>query len=180
MSEVLAMWRTVADEFTERVEAIGPDDWAKQTCCSEWDVRGLLDHAIGAQRMVPTALGATGAIETKDDDLQQTWKVVRAAAEEALSKPDVLAQTVTLPFGSMPAEQGLGIPLGDMLIHTWDLARAIGANDRLSAEACAAVLSNLEPLDALIRSPQIFGPKLEPAPGADAQDRLLAFVGRQV
>ena len=89
-------------------------------------------------------------------------------------------RVVTLPFGEMPARDGLGFPLGDLLVHTWDLARAIGADDRLDAEACAVVYANLEPIDGSIRAPGFFGPKLEPAPGADAQDRLLAFVGRQV
>jgi len=40
--------------------------------------------------------------------------------------------------------------------------------------------ANCEPIDTLIRGPEIFGPKLEPAADADVQDRLLAFLGRQV
>jgi hypothetical protein len=42
------------------------------------------------------------------------------------------------------------------------------------------VLAQLEPIDALIRGPGTFEPKLQPAPDADIQDQLLAFVGRQV
>ena len=87
---------------------------------------------------------------------------------------------VTLPFGEMPASEGLGFPMGDLLVHTWDLARAIGGDDQLDAEGCAVVFANLEPIDGAIRKPGFFGPKLEPAPDANAQDRLLAFVGRQV
>jgi hypothetical protein len=30
----------------------------------------------------------------------------------------------------------------------------------------------------MMRSPQAFGPEAEPPPGADAQQRLLAFLGR--
>ena len=174
------LWKSVADGFGERVAAIGADDWAKPTCCDEWDVRGLVDHAIGAQRTVPKVLGAVGAIDTSEPDLQRTWTAVRAAAETALTVPGALAQTVTLPFGEMTAEQGLSFPLGDLLLHTWDLARAVGSEVLLNQQACAIVLAVLTPLDAGIRSPGIFGPKLEAAPGADVQDQLLAFVGRQV
>ncbi len=180
MTEVLTMWRQVADGFSERLEAVQSGDWSLPTCCEPWDVGKLVDHAIGAQRMVPKALGATGDIDVTGDDLVQVWNTVRAAADQALSAPGAMDKVVKLPFGEMPAKDGFGFPLGDLLIHSWDLARAIGVNDRLLPEACAVVLANLEPIDALIRGPGTFGPRLEPAADADPQDKLLAFVGRQV
>ncbi len=180
MTETLALWRQVADGFSERLEAVGPEDWSLPTCCEKWDVTKLVDHAIGAQRMVPRALGATGDIDMTGDDLVQVWNTVRDAADRALSAPGALDEMVKLPFGEMPAKDGFGFPLGDLLVHTWDLARAIGVNDRLLPEACSVVYANLEPIDALIRAPGFFGSKLEPAADADAQDKLLAFVGRRV
>lgn len=180
MTELLKLWRQVADGFSERLEAVGPKDWVLPTCCERWDVTKLVDHAIGAQRMVPKALGATGDIDATGDDQVQVWNTVRGAADDALSAPGAFDEIVKLPFGEMPAKDGIGFPLGDLLVHSWDLARAIGANDRLLPEACTVVLANLEPIDALLRAPEFFGPKLEPAADADVQDRLLAFVGRQV
>jgi uncharacterized protein (TIGR03086 family) len=129
---------------------------------------------------VPKALGATGDIDVEGEDLVQVWRTVRAAAEQALGAPGALDEVVKLPFGEMPAKDGLGFPIGDLLVHTWDLARAVGADDRLDPEACAVIYANLEPIDGLVRAPGFFGPKLEPASDADAQDKLLAFVGRQV
>ena len=180
MTEALALWRQVSDGFSERLEAVGPNDWSLQTCCERWDVAALVDHAIGAQRMVPKALGATGDIDMTGDDRAIVWNTVRCAADRALSVPGAFEEIVTLPFGEMTAKDGFGFPLGDLLIHTWDLARAVGADDHLLSEACSVVYANLEPIDALIRAPGFFGPKLEPAADADAQDRLLAFVGRKV
>jgi uncharacterized protein (TIGR03086 family) len=180
MTELLTLWRRVADGFSERVEAVGPHDWTKPTCCDGWDVAKLVDHAIGAQRMVPRALGATGAIDATGDDAVLVWKTVRDAADAALGAPGALGEQVKLPFGEMAARDGLGFPLSDMLVHTWDLARAIGADDRLDPTACEKALADLEPIDDLLRGPGFYGPKLAPATGADAQDRLLAFLGRQV
>jgi uncharacterized protein (TIGR03086 family) len=180
VTETLALWRQVADGFSERLVAVGPDDWSLPTSCEKWDVKRLVDHAIGAQRMVPKALGATGDIDVTGEDLVQVWITVRDAADSALSVPGAFDQIVKLPFGEMPAKDGFGFPLGDLLVHTWDLARAIGADDRLLAEACAVTYANLEPIDALLRAPGVFGPKLEPAADADEQDKLLAFVGRKV
>jgi uncharacterized protein (TIGR03086 family) len=180
VTETLALWRQIADGFSERLEAIGPEDWSLPTCCENWDVTKLVDHAIGAQRMVPKALGATGDIDATGDDQVQVWNTVRHAVDRSLSARGAFDNMVKLPFGEMPARDGFAFPLGDLLIHTWDLARAIGVNDRLLAEACSLTYANLEPIDALIRAPGFFGPKLEPAAKADDQDKLLAFVGRKV
>jgi uncharacterized protein (TIGR03086 family) len=180
MTELLTLWRQVANGFSERVEAIGPRDWSKPTCCGGWDVTKLVDHAIGAQRMVPKALGATGAIDTTGDDVVMVWKTVRDAADAALGAPGALDERVKLPFDEMTASDGLGFPMSDMLVHTWDLARAIGAHDRLHPDACEKALADLEPIDDLLRGPGFYGPKLAPAAGADVQDKLLAFLGRKV
>jgi len=180
VTEALAMWRQVADGFDRRLALVGSDAWSTPTCCDGWDITQLVSHAVGAQRMVPKALGATGDIDAEGEDLLEVWRTVRAGAEAALSAPGVIDEVVTLPFGEMPVKDGLGFPIGDLLVHTWDLARAIGADDRLDAEACAVTFASLEPLDSMLRAPGYFGPKLEPAADADIQDRLLAFVGRQV
>ncbi len=58
MTELLTLWRQVADGFSERLDSVGEHDWSKPTCCEKWNVGELVRHAIGAQRMVPKALGA--------------------------------------------------------------------------------------------------------------------------
>jgi hypothetical protein len=60
MTEALALWRQVADGFSQRLREVRSDDWSLPTCCDRWDVTKLVDHAIGAQRMVPKALGDRG------------------------------------------------------------------------------------------------------------------------
>jgi uncharacterized protein (TIGR03086 family) len=180
LTDLLMMWRQVADGFSERLEAVGPHEWSKPTCCEGWDVAKLVNHAIGAQRMVPKALGATGAIDATGDDPVLIWKSVRRGADAALGAPGVFDERVKLPFGEMKAGEGIAFPMSDMLVHTWDLAQAIGVNDRLHPEACEKALADLGPIDDLLRGPGFYGPKLEPVVGADVQDRLLAFLGRKV
>jgi hypothetical protein len=81
----------------------------------------------------------------------------------------------------MPAEQLIGRMISsDVLIHTWDLARAVGGDERLDADAVTGTYSGLKPMDAMIRMPGVFGPKVTPPEGADEQTELLCFLGRQV
>ena len=81
----------------------------------------------------------------------------------------------------MPLEQMVGrIMCSDVLVHTWDLARATGQDETLNAEAVEGTFSGLKPMDAMIRQPGIFGPKLESPEGADLQTQMLCFLGRAV
>ncbi len=135
---------------------------------------------MGAQRIVPRPLGAAGAIDATGDDLVLVGKPVRGGADAALGTPDALDKLVRLPTGQMKAGDGLAVPMSDLLVHTWDLARATGANDRSRTESGQKALADLEAIADLLRSPGFHGPKVEPAAGTDVQNRLQAFLGRTV
>ena len=66
----------------------------------------------------------------------------------------------------------------DVFMHTWELARATGQDETLDPQRCASLLEQLEPLDELLRSSGQFGPRVEVPDDADAQIRMLAFIGR--
>jgi len=83
-------------------------------------------------------------------------------------------------MGPMPLEQMLPqLVCMDMLVHTWDLARAVGGDDRLDEEFVQQAYETLKPMDTMIRQPNLFGPKLDPPPGADVQTEFLYFLGRR-
>jgi uncharacterized protein (TIGR03086 family) len=66
----------------------------------------------------------------------------------------------------------------DVFMHTWDLARATGQDERLDPQTCADLLAEMAPIEELMRSSGQFGPRV-PVPGdADVQTRLLGFIGR--
>ena len=95
--------------------------------------------------------------------------------------PRVATQVVHHPrTGQHRFEDAVGqFVVGDILIHTWDLARATGLDETLDAELVHDMLAAMEPLDAMLRSSGQFGPRVDVAPGADEQTRLIAFTGRQ-
>jgi len=80
----------------------------------------------------------------------------------------------------MPRQGVAGLVIGDLLVHSWDLARSIGVDETLPAGPVQATLMGLQRLpDKMLRGGTMFGPAIEIADDASPQDQLLAFVGRQ-
>ena len=183
MSEILERWKSLTEGFGQRLEAVRDDQWDSPTPCVDFTVRQLVSHAIDVQRVVPKGLGATGAIDTPNgDNLKATWKAVHAAALKTCSAEGVLEREIDSPLGGkMLAGQFFGGPAcGDILIHTWDLARAIGADEKLPEDACQATLTFLQAAPPeFLRQPGRFEAAIEPPEGADIQTQMLCFTGRQ-
>ena len=174
MSDVMIkMWNDVAETFQASYDAIG-DSWESQTPCGEWTVRQLVDHAVGVQANFGSSLGA----QSSDGD---DWPTVKAAMQAALNDPEALTGTTEHPaFGEVPKARIFGIGISDLLLHSWDLARAIGADESLPADAVAASLEGLQQLPPeVIRAEGRFGEAIAVADDADLQTQLLGFSGRQ-
>ena len=175
--DIIDRYEQAATGFTARLDAVTDDQWTNPTPCTDWDVRELVDHVIAIQRQIPEGLGVT-----VDDgaDAQATWKAVHEGALTVLREPGVLERTMRGMRGNeVPVEMALIPRLSDLHVHTWDLARATGGDERLSPEVAAIVLERLKPNDEALRKSGSFGPKVEPPPDADVQVELLCFLGRR-
>ena len=166
------VWGQAADKWSEIVDQIGDDDWAKPTPCDDWTVRELVDHAMFWQGRGAGVFGA----EVADD---ADWATVRAALDAALADPANLAGEAE-QMGGMPKAAVAGLVTTDLLVHSWDLARAIGADETLPEEAAASTMMGLQRMpEEMLRGERMFGPAVEVAEDASAQDKLIGFVGRQ-
>jgi len=71
----------------------------------------------------------------------------------------------------------------DVLIHTWDLARATGLDEGLDPDEVHRSWAGVEGLppevDEAMRASGHYGPRIDVADDADEQTRLLAFLGRR-
>jgi uncharacterized protein (TIGR03086 family) len=86
--------------------------------------------------------------------------------------------TTHLSFGDIPGREYVMQLFADHLIHGWDLARAIGADETLPpelVEACAAWFAGVE---GMYRGAGVIASRVPVADGAPPQDRLLAAFGR--
>ena len=79
----------------------------------------------------------------------------------------------------MPKHQMFGLLIGDVLIHAWDLARAIGADDTLPPAAVEATMLGLSRMPQEQMRGAMFAAAVEVDDDASAQDKLIAFSGRR-
>ena len=183
MSEVLERYQGLAAQFGERVEATSDDQWsAPAPSCPEWTARDIVAHVVVGQRYVVAEIeGREPEAPPADADPKVLFRESNAALQAAVAEPGALAKPVKSPMGEMPAELILGrIMSMDVLVHTWDLARAVGGDERLDQDAVSHAFEGLKPMDAMIRQPGVFGAKVEPPEGADLQTQFLCFLGRKV
>jgi uncharacterized protein (TIGR03086 family) len=182
MSEVLERYQRVSEGFGVRLRGITPDQWAAPTPCPEWEVRGLVTHVIATHWRIVANLDASPPQEVDPaGDLATQWSEASAVVKDALADPDRASQTVGGTSGGQSFESLVSSLLcADTLFHTWDLARAAGQEEQLDPEAVVKAMEFLAPLDAAIRRPGGFGPKIDPPADADPQTRLLNFGGRAV
>jgi uncharacterized protein (TIGR03086 family) len=171
MADPADIWRQAATKFGEVLATVADDQWGAPTPCDDWTVRDLVDHALYWQAM---GGGILGAGTSPGDD----WATIEPAVSGALDDPSNL-EGVAESFNDMPKHQVLGLLIGDLLIHSWDLARAIGADDTLPPEAVESTMLGMSRMpDEMLRGTNMFGPQVEVADDASAQDKLIAFVGR--
>ena len=114
--------------------------WTLPTPCADWNVRNLLDHVVGEARWAAELVGGATIAEVGDrlagdllgSDPAAAWAEARDAALDALARvPDIGTATVELSFGVTPLIEYLHQLTADYLVHAWDLATAIGADDRV-------------------------------------------------
>lgn len=180
VSEVAERYARVAEGFGSRLAAVPAVRWDSPSPCEGWAARDVVIHSAGVHRNVAAML-TPPAEPAADADPAFAWRSASAAVAAALSDPERAATEVKSRVGVMTFEQMVGTLLcADTLVHTWDLARATGLDERLDPEAVAVAHRFLLPRGEQMRVPGGFGPAVEPPPGADDQTRFLCFTGRRV
>ncbi|MFC0599216.1 TIGR03086 family metal-binding protein [Streptomyces palmae] len=176
------------DLFSEKVRAIRPDQWDAATPCTEWSVRDLVNHLTAEQLWVPPLVAEGSTIEDQGDafdgdvlgdDPVAVWERAAAAAKDAFRAPGALERTVHLSFGDTPAAHYCSQMIMDAVVHAWDLARGIGADEHLPDDLVAFSVREVTPYAADLEESGLFAAPVDPPRGADVQTKLLALLGRR-
>jgi uncharacterized protein (TIGR03086 family) len=183
VSAVADRYRLVAAGMTERVSAVPAAAWDAPSPCEGWAARDVVRHLT---EWVPAFMADAGgpavpAGPSADVDPAGAWRVMNAGIQSLLDDPAASASEINHPHaGRHRFDDAIGqFVLGDVLVHTWDIARAAGLDERLDPAMVHDLLTGMEPLDELLRASGQYGPRVEVPAGADEQTRLLAFTGRR-
>jgi len=178
-----------AQGFSAILVQVDDDQWDAPTGNEGRSVRALVDHVIGGNRMAVAILQggsredaiAQFARSADDDDVVIAFDASRDEQAAAFAVPGALDQIVHHPAMDMPARQLLGFRLTEYALHGWDLARAVGVDDRIDPEVLAALLEVLEPMAGMMAASGMFGSGPSPDLPADAelQHRVLDLSGRR-
>jgi uncharacterized protein (TIGR03086 family) len=181
MSEATDRYARVAAAFDQTVRAVPADKWDAPSPCEEWKARDVVAHVTRNHRsMAAAASGAEAEQPAADEDPVEAWSDAYQRMQILAGDPEMLSKPVNGPTGPMPLEEALGTLVSmDTNVHRWDLARAVGGDERLDPGVVRLTWDVLQPMDEMIRRPGVFGPKLDPPDGADEQTKLLYFLGRR-
>ena len=171
--------RSVAATFTARVQ--GTTDWDAPAPVDGWRARDVVAHLV---EWFPDFLTSATGLEldhgpSAEEDPVAAWQVQADAVQRLLDGPDASAMFKHPMVGEMPLPTAVDrFYTTDVFMHTWDLARATGQDERLDADTCASLVTEMEPMEELLRSSGQYGPRFPVPDDADAVTRLVAFIGR--
>ena len=180
---------TVTKQFRAVAAQVRADQWTLPTPCPDWNVTELIGHVVaGSQMSAAIAAGADRgeaidrlSTDFVGDDPLGALDTALALAETALIHPDVDERICQHPAGNMPGAQVRSLRISDLLIHQWDLARAIGADESLDVDVVHIVWDDISPMAPVIAQLGVFGagPSGTVPDDAPLQQRLLDLMGRR-
>jgi uncharacterized protein (TIGR03086 family) len=178
--------RRFAATFTERV--LGTVDWEAPAPPQGWVARDVVRHLV---TWFPpfleqgTGIGDETGIRLAvwpnvDDDPVEAWRVHCDAVQQLLDDPATDSRRFSHPqAGDAPLAEAIDrFYTADVFMHTWDLARATGQDERLDEAICSELLAGMEAIEPLLRASGQFGIRVPIDDDADVQSRFLALIGR--
>jgi uncharacterized protein (TIGR03086 family) len=166
------------------VAAVDTSQLTLPTPCAQWDVRATLDHLIGATWMF-TLVNQDQVVGEDAGGIGGGDPLVALtdAAEANIGSwraPGAFDGDRTYPFGTFPAEAAAMMNLSEAVLHTWDIATAVGADATIDPAVAEMVYSFYRPMSLEpYRAHGAFGAEIPVDSDAPPADRLLALLGRR-
>jgi uncharacterized protein (TIGR03086 family) len=169
------------------VAGVRSEQWEWPTPCTEWDVRSLVNHLVGGNRLFTDVMhGATldvartqHAGDGLGDDPEAAYRGSVSGLLEAFGQPGVLEQIFQVPMGVVPGAVLVHLRLTEALVHGWDLAMATGQPVDLPEDLAEQELAfSRSQVGTSVPRGRTFAAEQPAAKDAPAATRLAAFLGR--
>jgi uncharacterized protein (TIGR03086 family) len=177
-----------AEPMRAVVRAIVPEQLGGPTPCQEYDVRGLLNHLLF---WGPSLVGAATDARVRppadsEEEVELTGGDWAAGIEAQLDQlaaawgePEAWEGTTRIVGPDpMPAPMIGGMVLTELVVHGWDLARAVGQRPQWDEPVVAFVYAQVAQTAELGREMRVYGPAVPVPDSAALLDRALGRTGR--
>ena len=181
-----ALYERAAAGFDHLVHRVPVEGWDAATPCQGWTVRDLVNHVAAENKWLAALLGGE-TIEDVGDRLAGDllgadplvgWDSAYADGLQAAREDGVGLRRVRLGSGPATGDDYLREVGADHLVHAWDLAVALGADESLDADLVREVGGWFLSRESAYRSAGAIGPRPPVDHDDDPQTRLLAMFGR--
>jgi uncharacterized protein (TIGR03086 family) len=188
MSDNLRTYTRAVFAFDHVIKSAKPNVYTRKAPCAGWTGQNVYEHALGNLAMIKayakTGKGPKSTPKLGKDPLG-AWIKLRDDVLTTLDHPDVLQSNASQPFGpdfgDMPVDQLVGFMAAELAVHVWDMARTAKVDERLEPSLVKFAHTTWKSLpESVLRMPGMMGPAVKPAAGADAQTKMLNFLGRAV
>ena len=155
--------RRIAATFTDRVNATA--DWDAPARVEGWVARDVVDHLVewlSAHFFTTWSVPVTDKIGHHEDPAA-AWHWLDAGIRAGLADPSIAhVQFENGPLGLQSYEVAIDtICTPDILVHTWDLARAAGLDETLDPEEVRRYLENVAGFEEEMVKSGHYGPQVD-------------------
>ena len=187
LDAIIDRYRRRADRFEATVSAVPSDRWTSPSPCAGWTARDVVGHVIDMHGVMLRPLDRERSpAPTLTADPLGAFRAARADVEGLLADPAIAMSVQDTPMGPMTvAEHVDGVPSDDLVVHTWDLARATGLDDTIDPDELERMWPSVQSIPEEMRIPGhfgpgivVFGPAVAVPPDAPLQHRVLGALGR--
>lgn len=169
--------RRLGARITTLLES-GPVDWSLPSPCDDWDAGDVLDHLMETERDLLTEHGVALG-ELPDGDRTSRWRAHVDQLAAALEDPAVVDHAYDGYFGPTTIGETFGgFYTLDLVVHRWDLARALGRSTTFDQHELELVRRAIEQGGDALYTEGICEPAVSVPDDATRQQRLLALTGR--
>ena len=188
-NDLVALDALAVRASVELVERARPADMARPTPCADWTLHGLISHMTAQHYGFAAAAGGDGDLarwrpRRLGSDPAADYRASAETVLAAFSADGVLDRQFPLPeFAAgpdFPARQAVSFHLVDYVVHSWDVAKALGLQVHFTRELLDTALQVAQAVPggaARLAPGAAFSPAVAGRDGSPL-DRIVAVLGR--
>ena len=178
MTQLTDQYLADADRLTALLTSADAADWSAPSPCEGWSAADVVDHVVDTQRDFFAQREADlGPRPTGTPD--EVWAGHTDAVRRAVADDAFVTLEYDGYFGRTTVADTLARFYGfDLLVHHWDIARALGLDVTWDEAEMDRIDTALDGFGEHLYGEGVCRPALDVSPDAPRQTRLLARMGR--